>query len=117
MLGFSAGAMTTAIVADASDPAVRPDFAISLYGAWLNTSGLSANAAPLFVVAAQDDSEAPASRSVDLFARWTSAKRPAELHLYERGGHGFAFRAHKLPADLWTNALEAWMAKRGYLQQ
>jgi acetyl esterase/lipase len=31
MIGFSAGAMTAAILADASDPMVRPNFAVSLY--------------------------------------------------------------------------------------
>lgn len=115
MIGFSAGAMATALVADASDPAVRPNFAVSLYGAWLAASEPSANAAPLFIVAAQDDPEAPVLRSVDLFQRWTKANRPAELHVYERGGHGFAFRRHNLPADRWPGALQAWLGSRGYL--
>jgi len=115
MIGFSAGAMTTALAADAADAAVRPDFAVSLYGAWLAPSGPSRSAAPMFIVAAQDDPEAPVMRSVDMFQRWTKAKRPAELHIYERGGHGFAFRRHNLPADRWPDALQAWLASRGYL--
>ncbi len=115
MIGFSAGAMTTAIVADASDPSIRPNFAVALYGALLKSSGPSAGAAPLFVVAAQDDPEAPPTRSVDMFVRWTNAKVPAELHLYERGGHGFAFRRHDLPADHWPEELQAWLVSRGYL--
>jgi len=115
MIGFSAGAMATALAANAADPAVRPDFAVSLYGAWLGASEPSATAAPLFIVAAQDDPDAPVLRSVDLFQRWTKAKRPAELHIYERGGHGFAFRRHNLPADRWPDALQAWLGSRGYL--
>ena len=115
MIGFSAGAMATVLAADASDPAVRPDFAASLYGALLEPSGPSASAAPLFIVAAQDDPEAPVARSVDLFASWTAAKRPAELHIYERGGHGFAFRRHNLPSDHWPEAFRSWLASRGYL--
>ncbi|MBA3667145.1 MAG: alpha/beta hydrolase [Sphingomonas sp.] len=113
MIGFSAGAMITVIAADASDPSVRPDFAASLYGALLKPSGPSAGAAPLFIVAAQDDPEAPPIRSADMFVRWTNAKVPAELHIYQRGGHGFAFRPHHLPADSWPEALEAWLASRG----
>jgi dienelactone hydrolase len=116
MIGCSAGAMTTAIVADARDPAARPNFAAALYGAFLNPTGPSANAAPIFIVAAQDDKEAPSSMSVDMFVRWTKAKRPAELHLYERGGHGFAFRLHQKTADYWPAALEAWLASRSYLR-
>lgn len=115
MMGFSAGAMTTLILADSDDPAVRPNFAASLYGAMLK-DGPSPGAAPLFIVAAQDDPQAPAGRSADIFLRWTNAKVPAELHLYERGGHGFAFRPHQVPADNWTEAFEAWLASRGYIR-
>jgi hypothetical protein len=39
----------------------------------------------------------------------------AELHLYEKGGHGFAFRARNLPSDRWATAFEAWLANRGYI--
>jgi len=114
MIGFSAGAMTTLIVADSGDPAVRPNFAASLYGAMLK-AGPSAGAAPLFIVAAQDDAQAPPARSADMFLRWTNAKVPAELHIYERGGHGFAFRPHQLPADRWAEAFEAWLISRNYI--
>ena len=114
MIGFSAGAMTAAVLADSSDPAVRPNFAAALYGALLK-DGPSPGAAPLFIVAAQDDPQAPPGRSADMFVRWTNAKLPAELHLYERGGHGFGFRRRNVPADRWTEAFEAWLASRGYI--
>jgi hypothetical protein len=42
--------------------------------------------------------------------------RPAELHLYEGGGHGFAFRPHKMTADSWPAAFQAWLDSRGYLR-
>jgi acetyl esterase/lipase len=112
MIGFSAGAMTAAIVADDRDPAARPDFVASLYGAVFSDVGPLTTAAPIFLVAAQDDTEAPAMRSVEIFERWTAAKRPAELHLYERGGHGFAFRPHGLPSDQWPAEFEAWLRSR-----
>ena len=115
MIGFSAGAMTTALLAASADPAVRPDFAAALYGAWLGQSDPTAAAAPLFVAAAQDDAELSASESVKLFTRWTGARAAAELHLYERGGHAFGFRPHKLPVDAWPEAFAAWLATRGYL--
>ena len=115
MIGFSAGAMAVVSVANGQDPAVRPNFAASLYGAYLDRSEPSADAAPLFIVAASNDPEAPPSRSVDLFSRWMQAKRPAELHMYEAGGHAFAFRAHHLPADNWPEAFRAWLVARHYL--
>ena len=84
MIGFSAGAMATVVVANSSDPVVRPNFAVSMYGAFLEKSGPSADAAPLLIVAAQDDREAPPSKSVEMFRRWTEAKVPAELQAVTR---------------------------------
>ena len=66
-------------------------------------------APPLFIVAAQDDTQAPPIRSVQTFSL------PAELHLYEKGGHGFAFRRHNLPSDDWTGAFESWMGSHRYI--
>jgi hypothetical protein len=71
----------------------------------------------LFIAAAQDDSELPAANSADIFQRWTKAGRPAELHIYEKGGHGFGFRHHGATSDTWPLALEAWLRSHGYLDR
>jgi dienelactone hydrolase len=115
MIGFSAGAMTVMSLAVAEDPAERPDFAVSLYGALLSPGTPPQGAPPLFIVAAQDDTQAPPIKSVEIFHRWTRASMPAELHLYEKGGHGFAFRRHNLPSDRWTGAFENWLSSHGYI--
>jgi dienelactone hydrolase len=115
MIGFSAGAMTVMVAASAEEADVRPDFAVSMYGALLTSEAPAKDAPPLFIVAAQDDDQVPAERSADIFRRWTAAGLPAELHLYEKGGHGFGFRPHHLPADRWPDAFLAWLQGRGYL--
>jgi acetyl esterase/lipase len=115
IIGFSAGAMATVEVALAKDPAVRPNFAVSMYGAALTPELPAAGAPPLFIAAAQDDPELPATNSVEIFQRWTKAGLPAELHIYEKGGHGFGFRHHNLPADDWPTTFRAWLSSRGYL--
>jgi acetyl esterase/lipase len=102
-------------LAMARDPAQRPDFAVALYGALLETGRPPVGAPPLFVVAAQDDAQAPPLKSVDILERWTEAGLSAELHLYEKGGHGFALRPHNLPSDRWTSAFEAWLTSRGFI--
>lgn len=114
MIGFSAGAMTTVNVAVTAEADSRPDFAASLYGALL-THRPGPNAPPMFIVAAEDDPELPPTRSTAIFEAWTAARAPAELHLYEKGGHGFAFRAHHVPADRWPSAFEAWLTSHGWL--
>jgi len=115
IIGFSAGAMATVDVALARDPAVRPDFAVPMYGAALSTESPAAGAPPLFIAAAQDDPQLPAINSAEIFGRWTRAGVPAELHIYEKGGHGFGFRTHGATADSWPAAFRAWLASHGYL--
>jgi acetyl esterase/lipase len=113
MIGFSAGAMTMMSLAVAPETPARPDFVVSVYGAILVGQAPPPDAPPLFVVAAQDDPQVPFARSIEIFERWSRARRPAELHLYEKGGHGFGIRPHGLPADSWPAALEAWLVSRG----
>jgi acetyl esterase/lipase len=116
IIGFSAGAMATVEVALTRDAAVRPNFAVPMYGAALTRETPTAAAPPLFIGAAQDDAELPATNSVEIFQRWTKARRPAELHIYEKGGHGFGFRRHHLPVDNWPTSLEAWLGSHGYMR-
>ena len=107
--------MATVDVALGRLPLARPDFAVAMYGAALSPETPGADAPPLFIAAAQDDPQLPAVNSVELFRLWTKAGRPAELHLYEKGGHGFGFRTHHLPADAWPEALRLWLGAHGYL--
>ncbi|MBV9931185.1 MAG: alpha/beta hydrolase [Alphaproteobacteria bacterium] len=112
-MGASAGAMTVLDLALAPAGGPRPDFAIAASGAVPPEAGAATAAPPLFLVAATDDPQVPSSRSTEAYERWARAGRPAELHLYEKGGHGFGLRHRGQPADLWPQALEAWLAVRG----
>jgi acetyl esterase/lipase len=115
MIGFSAGAMTTMGAALTDDAAARPDFAVPVYGAMITSQAPKSDSPPLFIVAAQDDPQVPSAKSVEIYERWSRAQRPAELHLFEKGGHGFGMRKRALPADKWPAALEAWLLSRGFL--
>ena len=115
VIGFSAGAMATIEVALAKDPLVRPNFAVVMYGAALGEEEPTRGAPPLFIGAAQDDPQLPAINSVELFRKWTRAGAAAELHVYEKGGHGFGFRPHGSTSDGWPVAFRAWLRSHGYL--
>ena len=115
IIGFSAGAMATIEVALATDPLIRPNFAVSMYGAALGEEEPTRGAPPLFVGAAQDDPQLPAINSVEVFRKWTRVGAGAELHIYEKGGHGFGFRSHGSTSDDWPAALRAWLRSHGYL--
>lgn len=115
IVGFSAGAMATVEAALTKDAEARPDFAAAMYGAALTDQKPGPDTPPLFIGAAQDDPQLPATNSAEIFERWTGANRPAELHIYEKGGHGFGFRTHHDTSDTWPAAFRAWLGSRGYL--
>ncbi len=114
MMGFSAGAMTTMRVAMGNDPVSRPNFATSIYGAAEDVPPPS-DAPPLFIAAAQDDMAVPVAKSLSLYAQWNAANLPAELHVYERGGHGFGMRRHETTVDGWPTAFELWLKVQGWI--
>jgi len=114
MIGFSAGAITTMAVVVNETAADRPNFAASIYGAMEN-KGPPKDGPPLFIAVAEDDPAVPAPESIAIFSRWSAALLPAELHVYQRGGHGFGMLNHNLPVDHWTDAFEAWLRSNHWL--
>lgn len=115
MMGFSAGAITTMGVVLQADASMRPNFAAPVYGVQSVEASPAADAPALFIVHAQDDGTVPADSSTRIFDLWQKAKRPAELHIYAQGGHGFGMRARGLPVDHWPAAFEIWMKSLGVL--
>jgi acetyl esterase/lipase len=113
-MGFSAGAYTTMRVVLDSKADDRPNFAAPIYGA-MDDKMPPKDAPPLFVAAAQDDAIVPAAKSIGIFTAWTAADRPAELHVYEKGGHGFGARHLGKPVDAWMTAFGAWLADHGWM--
>jgi len=95
------------------DPgAASPAFVAAIYGG--ETSGLpvAADAPPLFTVIAQDDWML--YKVVEgLYADWSNADRPAELHIFAKGGHGFGMARRGMPVDRWTELFEDWLADLG----
>jgi acetyl esterase/lipase len=114
MIGFSAGAITTMGVAMSSDPADRPNFAAPIYGAM--PKGAPPKDGPaLFIAATQDDAAVPAGKSVEIYSAWSAANLPAELHIYQKGGHGFGMVKHNAAVDGWADAFEAWLKENRWL--
>jgi dienelactone hydrolase len=112
MVGFSAGAFLATDLA--MDPRGAPlAFIAPIYGGETQGRPVPADAPPLFTVVAQDDRTL--FRVVEgLYADWSSADRPAELHIFTRGGHGFGVGKRGLPVDRWTDLLGDWRADQGF---
>ncbi|MDO7848619.1 alpha/beta hydrolase [Hymenobacter sp. M29] len=116
LMGFSAGGTVTAGVGYGYSAANRPDFLASQYAylAVLPKQPVPADAPPLFVAAASDDDLGLAPQSVQLYSGWQAAGKPAELHVYAKGGHGFGTKTQHLPVDSWLDRFGAWLAQQGF---
>ncbi|MBO9637380.1 MAG: dienelactone hydrolase family protein, partial [Siphonobacter aquaeclarae] len=119
IIGFSAGGTVTASVAYNYTPETRPDFAAPVYLQydWVIRNGVPADAPPMFLLAASDDQLGLGPHSVRLYNDWIAAKKPAELHLYSKGGHGFGMRVQHLPSDRWIERFADWLDVQGLLKK
>jgi acetyl esterase/lipase len=117
-MGFSAGGTVTMGTVFNYTAANKPDFAAPIYPYMnaLKKQDIPADAPPLFICAASDDQLGLAPHSSNLYNAWIAAKKPAELHMYERGGHGFGMRKQNLPTDAWIERFGDWLELHGLLK-
>ena len=120
IIGFSAGGTVTASVAYNYTPETRPNFVAPIYLAYnwtIKPNGVPADAPPMFVLAATDDPLGLAPQSVAIYQDWVAAKKPAELHLYSNGGHGFGMKKQNLPTDHWIERFADLLDVQGLLKE
>ncbi|GLU45389.1 alpha/beta hydrolase [Allomuricauda sp. NBRC 101325] len=119
IIGFSAGGSVAGAAAyEYTSAADRPDFAAPIYPALqvVDTSSLPDNPMPMFIAVTGDDFFGFQSLSIDAFQQWNNAKQPVELHMYEKGGHGFGMRKQGLPSDQWINAFGSWLDQHDFIE-
>ncbi|MBD0288445.1 MAG: alpha/beta hydrolase fold domain-containing protein [Flavisolibacter sp.] len=116
-IGFSAGGTVTMGTVFNSTASSRPNFAAPVYPYMnaLKNQTIPTDAPPLFICAASDDQLGLASHSTNLYNRWIAANKIAELHMYEKGGHGFGMRKLDLPTDTWIERFGDWLDLHGWL--
>jgi acetyl esterase/lipase len=120
IMGFSAGGIVAASVAYNYTAQTRPDFVAPVYLAHdlvVKGDGARGDAPPLFAVAATDDQFGLAPQSVAIYQAWVAAKKPAELHVYAKGGHGFGMIKQDLPCDKWADRFADWLQMQGLLKE
>ena len=70
---------------------------------------------PMFFAHAQDDG-AIVENSVLLFLALKKAGVPAEMHIYDAGGHGYGLRpVPEFPVTTWSDRCGDWLKRRGLL--
>lgn len=130
VLGFSAGGHLSATLlqryserayprVDAADEvSCRPDFAVLVYPAYLSVEDKGqqiapevqpqSSTSPLFIAQAEDD-HSFIQGTLLYYRALVAAKVPAELHVYETGGHGYGLRPTSAPVTHWPRLAEAWL--------
>ncbi len=71
---------------------------------------------PTFLVHASDDDAVPVDNCLLFYRALRKHGVPAELHVYETGGHGFGFFRGEKSVDRWPDLLENWLDGRGLVQ-
>lgn len=118
LIGFSAGGAVTMGATYTYTDKNKPNFIGPIY-AWMNVlsfQDVREDAPPLFVVCASDDPLNLAPASVKLYQQWLDAKKPAELHMYSKGGHGFGMKKQNLPSDNWIDRFGDWLTTNGLME-
>jgi acetyl esterase/lipase len=73
---------------------------------------------PTFLIATQDDDAVPMQNASEFFGSMTLHKVAGELHVWEKGGHGFGMLTGGPPVTQeWPLAVERWLRGRGVLQR
>ena len=119
MMGFSAGGHLLLNTVIHCAPDNKPDFLIPIYPGIgdIDLEGqFSANATSTFIVTASDDRTTPPENAIRIYQSLRSKNVPAELHIYNTGGHGFGLGNGRGPVADWPKRCEVWLRRLGYLE-
>lgn len=82
--------------------------------AYSNELQVTSDTPPTFLVHAADDKAVPPANSIVFFQQLIKHDVPAELHIYERGGHGFGMK-NPTTNEAWMDTLRNWLVSRQLL--
>ena len=67
------------------------------------------NTPPVFLLHADDDKGVYPENSIAFYQALREAKVKTELHIYEKGGHGFGLGKGRGPVETWPNVCAKWI--------
>lgn len=81
-----------------------------------NDKLVNAQTPPSFLISTSDDFVSPLN-SIGFYTNSLKHKVPSELHIYEKGGHGYGIlKRSRLHLDGWDKELEGWLRDRGLMK-
>jgi acetyl esterase/lipase len=78
-----------------------------------NEMHVTAQTPPTFLVHANDDDVVPVANSIQFDQALDANKVPAELHVYQSGGHGFGLN-NRTTTSPWFDLLTNWLAQNKF---
>ena len=97
------------------DKLLGKDAPQSLIDDYSNEKQVTAETAPSFITQSTDDG-LNVLNSIVFYQALIKNKIPAELHLYQNGGHGYGMN-NKTTKDKWIDRCLAWMDANGWLKK
>lgn len=74
---------------------------------------VNAQTPPAFLVHSADDGAVPVENSIRYFQALLKHRVPAELHVYESGGHGYGMGRTENTESTWPETCKRWLKKIG----
>ena len=96
------------------DNLLGPDPTSELIDLFSSELQVTAKTPPAFLVHASDDEVVLPENSIRYYQALLKRKVPAELHLYEKGGHGFGMN-NPATEDRWSDRLRNWLVSEKIL--
>lgn len=76
---------------------------------------VTARTPPTFLIHTTEDKGVPPENSIDFYLALRAAKVPAEMHIYEKGNHGFGLANGRPGPSSWPDRCIDWLRGRGFL--
>jgi dipeptidyl aminopeptidase/acylaminoacyl peptidase len=95
------------LLGDAPDPALVESLS--------NERQVTPKTPPAFLFHTDEDRGVPAENSIAFYLALRKAGVPAELHIYQRGGHGLGLAPGDPVLASWPGRLADWLKVRGLL--
>ena len=74
-----------------------------------NELNVTKDTPPTFLILADDDKSVVPRNSIEFYLKMKEFGIPAEMHIYQKGGHGFGIRKTGLPVDVWPDLFYNWL--------
>jgi len=91
----------------------HPDTTKVIY--YSGEQNVTAETPPTFLVHASDDRTVKTENSINFYLAIHKFGTPVEMHIYEKGGHGFGMNQTTGTALSWPDRLKGWMEQRKLL--